>query len=137
MLAEAPAIETGSDGEAAPKGGGKVRLLTLKDLDRRTKAFRATVELRRRLLGDLGGEDMASVGQQELVERAAVMGSMIRHTEAKWLDGEDMDLAGYLTAVNAYRRVLETIGLERRARDVTPSLRERAMQGPKPGSWAI
>jgi hypothetical protein len=33
-----------------------------------------------------------------------------------------VDVAEHLAAINAQRRVLATIGLERRARDVTPSL---------------
>jgi len=40
------------------------------------------------------------------------------------LVGEPIELGDYLTAVNCQRRVLQTLGLERRARDVSPTLRE-------------
>jgi hypothetical protein len=53
-----------------------------------------------------------------------VLGAFIESCEAKWLGGEAVALADYLAAINSQRRVLATIGLERRARDVTP-LRER------------
>jgi hypothetical protein len=36
------------------------------------------------------------------------------------LAGRPVDVAEHLAAVNAQRRVIATIGLERRARDVTP-----------------
>jgi hypothetical protein len=51
-----------------------------------------------------------------------VLGAYIESCEVKWLGGEAVDLADYLAAINSQRRVLATIGLERRARDVTPDL---------------
>lgn len=99
---------------------GKVRPLSLCDLDRRTVAYRNAERLMANLLADLGGEDHASAGQRELARRAAVMGAMIEDNEARYLRGEQIDLASYLAAVNAHRRVLATIGLERIARNVTP-----------------
>jgi hypothetical protein len=38
--------------------------------------------------------------------------------------GEPVDPALYATLSNAERRLLETVGLKRRSRDVTPDLRE-------------
>ena len=37
-------------------------------------------------------------------------------------------MGGYLAAINSQRRVLATIGLERRKRDVTPSLADIAAE---------
>ena len=48
---------------------------------------------------------------------------LIESCEARWLAGETVELADYLAAINAQRRVLATIGLERRPRDVTPDLK--------------
>ena len=101
---------------------GKRRLLTLKDLDSRTRATRQALALRDGFLSDLGGGDRASVAQQELAQRGAILGVMIEDQEARWLRGDGVELAEYCTLVNAQRRVLADIGLERRARDVTPSL---------------
>ena len=103
----------------------KVRPISLFDIDRRTRAFQAADRLRSALISDLGGEARVSTGERELAQRAAVLGAMTEHIEAQWLRGDAIDLADYLAAVNAHRRVLVTLGLERRARDVTPpSLRE-------------
>jgi hypothetical protein len=54
------------------------------------------------------------------VQRAAVLGAFIEDCEARWIGGEPFEVGDYLPAINAQRRILETLGLERRARDVTP-----------------
>jgi hypothetical protein len=51
-----------------------------------------------------------------------VTGAMIEDLEARWLAGEPIDPALYATLGNAQRRLFETIGLKRQARDVTPAL---------------
>jgi glutathione S-transferase len=96
--------------------------LTLADIDRRTRAFQAAERLLGELIVDLGGEARASAGEREIAQRAAVLGSLIEDIEARWLRGETIALGDYLAATNAQRRLLATLGLERRARDVTPSL---------------
>lgn len=112
------------NGKSKPKGGKKLRLLTLADLDSRTRAAKHALALRNGFLSDLGGEDQATVAEQELAQRASVLGAMLEDQEARWLRGEGVELTEYATLVNAQRRVLSDIGLERRAKDITPSLRE-------------
>lgn len=123
MQADASPIETRSGADS-----GKVRPLSLADIDRRTAAFRNSQALLADILADLGGAANASAGQRELAQRAAVLSALIGHAEAKWLLGEAIDLGSYLASVNAYRRVLATLGLERRARNITPSPLEYARQ---------
>jgi hypothetical protein len=101
---------------------GKVRLITLADLDGRTAAARRARDLVAGIEADLGGGNHLSVAERQLVQRAAVLGAIIESQEAAWLSGQQVDVAEHLAAINAQRRVLATIGLERRARDVTPSL---------------
>src|SRR5262245_33906273 len=78
--------------------------------------------LRDGFLSDLGGEDRASIAQRELAQRASVLGAMLEDAEARWLKGEPVELPEFCTLVNAQRRVLSDIGLERRQRDATPTL---------------
>jgi hypothetical protein len=73
---------------------------------------------------DLGGGDRLSEGERQLVQRAAVLGAFIESCEVQWLGGAAVELQDYLAAINAQRRVLATIGLERRARNVTPDLHD-------------
>jgi hypothetical protein len=98
--------------------------LTLADLDRRTAAYRETRKLIDEIEADCGGRDMLSTGERQLVQRAAVLGAVLTDTESRWIEGEPVDLTGYCTIVNAQRRLLETIGLRRQPRDVTPSVAE-------------
>lgn len=60
--------------------------------------------------------------QGEVITAAAIMGAMMRDRSAAYLAGETVDVPAFLTLANAQRRHLETLGLERRARDVTPDL---------------
>ena len=72
---------------------------------------------------DLGGVDRLSEGERQLVRRAAALSAECERQESLWSRGEaEFDIAAYSTLTNAVRRVFETLGLQRRARDVTPSL---------------
>jgi hypothetical protein len=122
---------------------GKVRLLTLDALDGRTASARRARDLIEAIESDLGGGDRLSEGTRQLVQRAAVLGAFIESCEAQWLGGNAVELSDYLAAINVQRRVLATIGLERRARDVTvPTVedylahraKEKAMGAKEPSS---
>jgi hypothetical protein len=104
--------------------GGKVRLKTLDHIDGRTLAARRAQQLIKGISHDLTGDDDAShlsEGMRQLIQRAAILGAMIESDEAGWLGGDKVDLTSYFTALNTQRRILVTLGLERRSRDVTPA----------------
>jgi hypothetical protein len=117
-------MQAGNGADPTQKATGKLRLLTLGHLDGRTAAARRARELIEAIELDLGGGDRLSEGSRQLVQRAAVLGTFIESCEAQWLGGAAVDLADYLAAINSQRRVLATIGLERRSRNVTPSVAE-------------
>jgi hypothetical protein len=121
MPVDAAQIDALSAPATPPKAAGKLRLLTLGHLDQRTAAARRARELIDAIELDLGGSDRLSEGSRQLVQRAAVLGTFIESCEAAWLGGDAVDLTEYLAAINSQRRVLATIGLERRAREVLPS----------------
>jgi hypothetical protein len=100
--------------------GAKTRLRSLADLDGRTAAYRRTCELISAVEADLGGADQLSTGERQIIQRAALTGALAEDLEARWLDGEDIDPALYATLGNAQRRLLEALGLQRRARLVQP-----------------
>jgi hypothetical protein len=110
----------GSSG--APYTPHKLRLKTLNQLDGRTFASRRARELIAAIENDLGGSDAMTEGLRQLVQRAAVLGALIESNEAAWLAGDAVDLNTYFQAINSQRRILSTLGLERRTRDVTPPL---------------
>lgn len=111
-----------------PRRGQKSRLVTLNDLDQRTSAARRVREVMAALESDLGGSDHLSTAQRILVQRIAVQAAIIENSEASWARGEAVDIGSYTTMVNALRRNLETIGLERRARDVNFTIDDLARE---------
>ena len=98
---------------------GKFRLITLDQLDARTAAAQSARQLIATLSTDLGND--LTVGQQQLVARAALLGAITSDFETRWVAGEPIQLSDYLSACNVQRRILATLGLERRPREV-PSL---------------
>ncbi|TIM06648.1 hypothetical protein [Mesorhizobium sp.] len=84
------------EGESAPKAGGKVRLKTLADLDRRTTAARVVFELRDSLAADLGGKPNLSVMKLELIDNVACLGAMLKDAAANYLEGEPIDINEFM-----------------------------------------
>ena len=85
-------------------------------------------ELRDRLIADMGGRDRLSVMQAELIDNTAILGAMLKDSAANYLQGEPIDLTEFMSLTNAQRRLLSDLGLEKRIKDVTPSLSEYARQ---------
>ncbi len=82
--------------------------------------------LTRRHIADLGGD--ISHAEKILVGRASMLALLAEVLEAKFaahdMQAKPQDLDSYQRVVNCLRRCLESLGLQRRARDVTPSLDE-------------
>jgi hypothetical protein len=98
---------------------------TLPGVDGRSTWVRRLRDLMGLHLSDLGGEDAVSEAERSIVRRAATLTVELERLELKFAkDGEasasDIDL--YQRTSNSLRRLLEAVGLQRRARDVTPSL---------------
>jgi hypothetical protein len=76
-------------------------------------------------LSDLG-PDNVSEAERSIVRRAAVLTVELERIESRFaLDkGSNDDLDLYQRTAGNLRRLLESVGLERRPRDVTPSLAE-------------
>jgi hypothetical protein len=74
---------------------------------------------------DLGGEDAISEAERSLVRRAATMTVELERMEAVFAvrgEADPKDLELYQRTAGNLRRILESLGLQRRARDVTPSI---------------
>jgi hypothetical protein len=118
-------MEARSEPDPARAGPGpKVRLLTLADLDKRTSAARRAHDLIDSVTADLGGLDRLATGERQIVQRAAMIGTMAEDIEARWLLGEPVDATVLCTLANAQRRLFESVGLSRRPRELTPSVAE-------------
>lgn len=86
------------------------------------RRFRDLVELH---ISDLGGQSVISQAEYSIVRRAATLTVELEKLEARFADAEhanpkDLDL--YQRTAGNLRRLLESVGLKRRAKDITPSL---------------
>jgi hypothetical protein len=78
-------------------------------------------------LSDMGGEDNTSAAERSIIRRASVLTVELERLEAKFaLAGEanTADLDVYARMAGNLRRLLEAVGLQRRPRDVGPTLGE-------------
>jgi hypothetical protein len=73
-------------------------------------------------VADLGGVDGLSEAQKQLVRRAVTMEIELERMEGQLAEGSAVDLDSYGRNANSLRRILETLGLKRVAKDVTPNL---------------
>jgi len=123
-----PPAANGADGTAeitaryGPDTGPKSRLLTLDDLDRRTKAAQRAFDIHDRLVAERGGAESMSVLRYSMTRSVAVLSAMVEDLQVKWLRGERIEPTLIATLLNARRREAEIIGIDPAPKDVTPSL---------------
>lgn len=107
-----------------PKPEGATRMGTqgtiLQGVDMRTSGGRRFKELCADLVDHLGDDPTAP--QLAIIRRAAALGVWCEQAEADQAQGKELDVAAYTTATNTLRRLMADLGLERKARDVTPDL---------------
>jgi hypothetical protein len=89
-------------------------------VDGRSAVARRYRDLLAEFISDLGGDP--SGAQTAIARRAAALCVSCEQAEAELAAGNKIDIAEFTTAANAMRRLLVDLGLERKARDVTPSI---------------
>jgi hypothetical protein len=94
--------------------------LTRSSLDGRTNAAKHFDSIVSEITNDLGGPDNITTIQRGLIE--AYAGTAVRANEmnVKMLLGKDVSLADHALIVSSMVRVASRLGVERRARDITP-----------------
>jgi hypothetical protein len=92
----------------------------LEGADGRSTAARRYRDVLNELISDLGGDP--SGAQSAIARRAAALCVVCEQAEAEMVAGGVLDLGEFTTAANSLRRLLSDLGLERRAKDITPSL---------------
>jgi hypothetical protein len=93
------------------------------DVDHRSAWMRRLRDLNADAVADLGGEDALSSAERALVRRSAMLQLQLEMMEQRWAANNGQASAKaldtYQRTTGALRRV-ETLGLQRRSRDVTP-----------------
>jgi hypothetical protein len=72
-------------------------------------------------VADLGGADLLSEAQFSLIRRAAAIECELERLDARLSLGDPVDMDSYARVAGHLRRIFETLGLKRVARDVTLS----------------
>jgi hypothetical protein len=79
-------------------------------------------------VADLGGADLLSEAQFSLIRRAAAIETELERLDAQLSRNEPVDMDSYARVAGHLRRLFETIGLERRAKDISPTLSDIAAE---------
>jgi len=81
---------TADDGANPPVRAQKVRLVSMDQIDRRTKAAQLALEAKQAVIGDLGGLDQLSTLERLACEHAAMASAVTADAYARWLKGEQI-----------------------------------------------
>jgi hypothetical protein len=87
-------------------------------------------------VSDLGGRAMLSEAEISLVKRVSTLEIECEQSEGKLSMGQEIDLDLYQRMLNSLRRALETLGIERRAKAVTPDGVAIEVFSPMRARWA-
>ena len=94
----------------------------LPGLDGRSASARRFRDLVNAFVADMGGLDRCSEIKLGLVRRLAATTVQAEMLEARMVNGEAIDIATLCTLASTTVRLSQRLGLERRARNVTPSV---------------
>jgi hypothetical protein len=118
-----------SPGLAPTKSSGKSRITNgsavLPDVDGRSTWVRRLRDLIAIHLSDLGGIDNVSEAERSIIRRIATLTVELERMESGFANAGEatpaqLDL--YQRTANSLRRLLESVGIERRAKNITPTL---------------
>jgi hypothetical protein len=101
---------------------GRPRLITRESLDKRTRAAQQFDAIANAIARDLGGEANLSTVAKHLVEAFAGVAIAVGDLNARLVLGQAIDVTEQAQAISTMVRVASRIGINRVARDVTPTL---------------
>ena len=116
-----PKVARKKDPQRSAIANGKL----LPGIDQRSGWVRRCKELLADHLSDLGGADNTSTAERSIVRRASVLTVELELMETKFAEAGQAtveQLDAYQRAASSLRRLLEAIGIQRRARDISPTL---------------
>jgi hypothetical protein len=96
----------------------------LPDIDGRSATARRYKEVLNAIIADQGGADRLSETRLQLVRRFAAASVLAEKIEARIVEGQEIDLAEHAQLSSSLVRLAQRIGIDRRARNVTPTLAE-------------
>jgi hypothetical protein len=97
--------------------------------------FRRAKDVLTEIVSDMGGVDNTSAAERHIARRATTLIIELERLERKFAlagEADAADLDTYTRVASSMRRLLESIGLQRRPRDVGPSLLDVMQEGDQP-----
>lgn len=94
----------------------------LPDVDGRSVVARRYRDIIGAVVSDQGGAEHLSEARLQLIRRFSATSVLAEQMEARLARGEQINIPDYSLLVSTMVRVAQRIGIERRARNVTPSL---------------
>jgi hypothetical protein len=109
--------------EVVPRSRQKSRVTSalLPDIDGRSPWIRRCKDIIAAHISDLGGEDNVSEAERSIIRRAAVLTTELERLEVEFAQAgaaDRLDLDLYQRTAGNLRRLLEAVGLQRRAKPV-------------------
>ena len=96
----------------------------LPGLDGRSASARRFRDLVNAIVAEMGGLDRCSEIKLGLVRRLAATTVQAEMLEARMVDGEQIDVGQLCTLASTTVRIASRLGLERRAKPVTPTVKD-------------
>jgi hypothetical protein len=96
----------------------------LPGVDQRLAIARRYRDLVAQIAVDQGGADRCSETRMQLIRRFASGSVLAEELEARLVRGEPVDIAEHALLSSTLVRLAQRVGIDRRARNVTPSVRE-------------
>jgi hypothetical protein len=113
---------------ADPKSHGRSRVSNgndlLPDVDGRSVIARRYRDISTAILVDQGGADACSESRKQLVRRFAAAAVLAEQMEARLANGENIDISDHALLVSSLVRIARQIGVNRIAKDITPTLEQ-------------
>jgi hypothetical protein len=105
---------------------GRSRLTNKKDLlpgvDGRTVIYRRFRDIASQIAVDQGGLEQLSEARLQLVRRFAATAVLAEQLEADLANGVEIDVERHALLCSTLTRLAQRIGIDRRAKNITPSL---------------
>jgi hypothetical protein len=96
----------------------------LPDVDGRSAVARRYRDIVSAILVDQGGADQCSEARKQLIRRFAAASVLAEQMEAALARGEPIEIAEHALLTSTLVRIAQRIGIDRRAKNFTPSLHD-------------
>jgi hypothetical protein len=96
----------------------------LPDVDGRSAIARRYRDIVSAILVDQGGADQCSEARKQLIRRFAAASVLAEQMEAALARGEPIEIAEHALLTSTLVRIAQRIGIDRRAKTITPNLRD-------------